>query len=452
MKEANMGKLFGTDGVRGVANKELTPELAYEIGRAGGFVLTHGNRGKVVVGKDTRASSDMLEAAISAGLCSIGLDVIQVGIIPTPAVAYLTRRYNALAGVVISASHNPYEYNGIKFFSADGYKLPDEIEDEIEDILLNNKSIELRPIKNSIGRIYFENNAPTHYKEYLKEKIGIDLKGYKIAMDCGNGALYKIGPEIIRELNGDVIAINTEPDGTNINNNCGSTNPHLAQQLVLDTNADLGISFDGDGDRIIAIDEKGRIIDGDHLLAICGRFLKKQNHLNGNTIVATVMSNMGLEVFLSQNEINLLRTPVGDRYIIEEMKKGNYVLGGEQSGHIIFMDLNTTGDGLATGLQLLKIMIKENEKASSLNDLVENLPQVLINARVKPENKNKFLDFPEIENAIKELEKKFRGTGRVLIRPSGTEPLVRVMIEGKDYDWIKKEAENLALLIEEILL
>jgi len=452
MKEANMGKLFGTDGVRGVANIELTPELAYEIGRAGGFVLTHGNRGKVVVGKDTRASSDMLEAAISAGLCSIGLDVIQVGIIPTPAVAYLTRRYNALAGVVISASHNPYEYNGIKFFSADGYKLPDEIEDEIEDILLNNKSIELRPIKNSIGRIYFENNAPTHYKEYLKEKIGIDLKGYKIAMDCGNGALYKIGPEIIRELNGDVIAINTEPDGTNINNNCGSTNPHLAQQLVLDTNADLGISFDGDGDRIIAIDEKGRIIDGDHLLAICGRFLKKQNHLNGNTIVATVMSNMGLEVFLSQNEINLLRTPVGDRYIIEEMKKGNYVLGGEQSGHIIFMDLNTTGDGLATGLQLLKIMIKENEKASSLNDLVENLPQVLINARVKPENKNKFLDFPEIENAIKELEKKFRGTGRVLIRPSGTEPLVRVMIEGKDYDWIKKEAENLALLIEEILL
>lgn len=447
-----MGKLFGTDGVRGVANKELTPELAYEIGRAGGFVLTHGNRGKVVVGKDTRASSDMLEAAISAGLCSIGLDVIQVGIIPTPAVAYLTRRYNALAGVVISASHNPYEYNGIKFFSADGYKLPDEIEDEIEDILLNNKSIELRPIKNSIGRIYFENNAPTHYKEYLKEKIGIDLKGYKIAMDCGNGALYKIGPEIIRELNGDVIAINTEPDGTNINNNCGSTNPHLAQQLVLDTSADLGISFDGDGDRIIAIDEKGRIIDGDHLLAICGRFLKKQNHLNGNTIVATVMSNMGLEVFLSQNEINLLRTPVGDRYIIEEMKKGNYVLGGEQSGHIIFMDLNTTGDGLATGLQLLKIMIKENEKASSLNDLVENLPQVLINARVKPENKNKFLDFPEIENAIKELEKKFRGTGRVLIRPSGTEPLVRVMIEGKDYDWIKKEAENLALLIEEILL
>ncbi|HOK62409.1 MAG TPA: phosphoglucosamine mutase [Soehngenia sp.] len=447
-----MGKLFGTDGVRGVANIELTPELAYEIGRAGGFVLTHGNRGKVVVGKDTRASSDMLEAAISAGLCSIGLDVIQVGIIPTPAVAYLTRRYNALAGVVISASHNPYEYNGIKFFSADGYKLPDEIEDEIEDILLNNKSIELRPIKNSIGRIYFENNAPTHYKEYLKEKIGIDLKGYKIAMDCGNGALYKIGPEIIRELNGDVIAINTEPDGTNINNNCGSTNPHLAQQLVLDTNADLGISFDGDGDRIIAIDEKGRIIDGDHLLAICGRFLKKQNHLNGNTIVATVMSNMGLEVFLSQNEINLLRTPVGDRYIIEEMKKGNYVLGGEQSGHIIFMDLNTTGDGLATGLQLLKIMIKENEKASSLNDLVENLPQVLINARVKPENKNKFLDFPEIENAIKELEKKFRGTGRVLIRPSGTEPLVRVMIEGKDYDWIKKEAENLALLIEEILL
>lgn len=447
-----MGKLFGTDGVRGVANKDLTPELAYEIGRAGGFVLTHGNRGKVVVGKDTRASSDMLEAAISAGLCSIGLDVIQVGIMPTPAVAYLTRRYNALAGVVISASHNPYEYNGIKFFSSEGYKLPDEIEDEIEDILLNNRPIELRPIKNSIGRIYYEKDAPRHYKEFLKEKIGIDLKGFKIAMDCGNGALYKIGPEIIRELNGEVIAINTEPDGTNINDNCGSTNPHLAQQLVLDTNADLGISFDGDGDRIIAIDEKGRIIDGDHLLAICGRFLKKQNCLNENTIVGTVMSNMGLEVFLSQNGMKLLRTPVGDRYIIEEMKRGNYVLGGEQSGHIIFMDLNTTGDGLATGLQLLKIMIDEKEKASTLNDLVENFPQVLINAKVKPENKNKFLDFPEIQIAIKELEKKFSGTGRVLIRPSGTEPLVRVMIEGRDYDWIKKEAESLALLIEEILL
>jgi len=447
-----MGKLFGTDGVRGVANKDLTPELAYEIGRAGGFVLTHGNRGKVVVGKDTRASSDMLEAAISVGLCSIGLDVIQVGIMPTPAVAYLTRRYNALAGVVISASHNPYEYNGIKFFSSEGYKLPDEIEDEIEDILLNNRSIELRPIKNSIGRIYYEKDAPRHYKEFLKEKIGIDLKGFKIAMDCGNGALYKIGPEIIRELNGEVIAINTEPDGTNINDNCGSTNPHLAQQLVLDTNADLGISFDGDGDRIIAIDEKGRIIDGDHLLAICGRFLKKQNCLNENTIVGTVMSNMGLEVFLSQNGMKLLRTPVGDRYIIEEMKRGNYVLGGEQSGHIIFMDLNTTGDGLATGLQLLKIMIDEKEKASTLNDLVENFPQVLINAKVKPENKNKFLDFPEIQIAIKELEKKFSGTGRVLIRPSGTEPLVRVMIEGRDYDWIKKEAESLALLIEEILL
>jgi phosphoglucosamine mutase len=447
-----MGKLFGTDGVRGVANKDLTPELAYEIGRAGGFVLTHGNRGKVVVGKDKRASSDMLEAAISAGLCSIGLDVIQVGIIPTPAVAYLTRRYNALAGVVISASHNPYEYNGIKFFSSEGYKLPDEIEDEIEDILLNNRSIELRPIKNSIGRIYYEKDAPTHYKEFLKEKIGIDLNGFKIAMDCGNGALYKIGPEIIRELNGEVIAINTEPDGTNINDNCGSTNPHLAQQLVLDTNADLGISFDGDGDRIIAIDEKGRIIDGDHLLAICGKFLKKQNCLNENTIVGTVMSNMGLEVFLSQNGMKLLRTPVGDRYIIEEMKRGNYVLGGEQSGHIIFMDLNTTGDGLATGLQLLKIMIEEKEKASTLNDMVENFPQVLINAKVKPENKNRFLDFPEIQIAIKELEKKFSGTGRVLIRPSGTEPLVRVMIEGRDYDWIKKEAESLALLIEDILL
>ncbi len=444
-----MGKLFGTDGVRGVANIDLTPELAFEIGRAGAYVISKGKKGKVLVGKDTRSSGDMLEAALTAGICSMGLDVESVGVIPTPAVAYLTRKYEAVAGVVISASHNPGEYNGIKFFSGDGLKLPDSTEEEIEDILLNKREIADRPIKDKVGRVYINDRASTDYKEFLKSVIKIDLTGLKVAMDCGHGALYKIGPEIIQELGGSVVAINTSPNGMNINLACGSTKPELVQKLVIKEKADLGVAFDGDADRIIAVDEKGSIIDGDHILAICGRYLNNSGRLNKKTIVGTVMTNMGLDKYLEKEGMNIVKTAVGDRYILEEMLKEGYVLGGEQSGHIIFLEHNTTGDGLATGLHLLEVMINSGEKASELNRLVENFPQVLFNAKVDNSYKYKYMEIPEIKDEVNRIEQMFEGQGRVLIRPSGTEPLVRVMIEGKDIDLITKVAKDLVDFIED---
>ncbi|NLV88674.1 MAG: phosphoglucosamine mutase [Tissierellia bacterium] len=444
-----MGKLFGTDGVRGIANKDLTPELAYNIGRAGAYILAKGKKGKIVVGKDTRISGDMLEAALTAGICSMGLDVISVGIMPTPAVAYLTRKYKALAGVVISASHNPGEYNGIKFFDSKGFKLPDEVEEEIEDIILNNKELNLNPMGENIGRVIVENNGSEDYIDYLISNIDLDLTGVKIAMDCGHGALYKIGPEIIKRLGGDLVVINTEPTGMNINDNCGSTNPNMIQELVRRENAAIGLSFDGDGDRIIAVDELGNIVDGDHILAICGFYLKEKGRLKNNTLVGTIMTNMGLDLFLQEKGINIIKTKVGDRYILEEMIKNDYVLGGEQSGHIIFLDLNTTGDGLATGLYLLEVMKELGKPLSQLNRLMTDFPQVLVNARVKNELKNKYNENQEIVEKIKEVEKLFKGQGRVVIRPSGTEPLVRVMIEAKEDIGLLEIASDLAKFIEE---
>ncbi len=443
-----MSKLFGTDGIRGIANKDLTPELAYKVGRAGAYILARGKKGKIIVGKDTRASGDMLEAALTAGFCSMGLDVWQLGIIPTPAVAYLVRKYEALAGVVISASHNPGEYNGIKFFNQEGLKLPDEVEDEIEDIIINNKEIEARPIKDAIGRVIIEENGARDYKEYLKTTINIDLTGLTIAIDTGNGALYKIAPELIKELNGQVILVNNTPDGMNINKKCGSTNPEVIQQLVLDNQADIGLSFDGDGDRIIAIDEKGNIIDGDHILAICGTYLKSKGKLKNDTIVGTIMTNIGLDIYSHENNINIAKTTVGDRYVLEEMLKCNYVIGGEQSGHIIFLDYNTTGDGLATGLHLLEVKLATQKSMSELNNLMKSYPQVLINAKVDNKLKHKYMENAEIKAEIERIESIFKGEGRVVIRPSGTEPLVRVMIEGKDQEEITKIAKDLADLIE----
>ncbi len=444
-----VGKLFGTDGIRGIANKELTPELAFQIGRAGAYILSKGNYGKIIVGKDTRASGDMLEAAITAGICSMGLNVISVGIIPTPAVAYLTRKYEAIAGVVISASHNPGEYNGIKFFNNQGFKLPDEIEEKIEDIILNKKELDIRPIGEKIGKVILDKNGSEDYINYLTSTANIDLTGMKIAMDCGHGALYKIAPETIKRLGGEVIVINTEPTGMNINADCGSTNPKMIQELVLKEKADIGISFDGDGDRIIAVDELGNIIDGDHILAICGLYLHKQKKLKNNTVVGTIMTNMGLDVFLRKEGINIVKTTVGDRYILEEMVKSDYVLGGEQSGHIIFLDYNTTGDGLATGLHLLEVMRASEKPMSELNNLMTNFPQVLVNAKVKNELKYKYMENQEIMEEIKRVEEIFHGQGRVVIRPSGTEPLVRVMIEAKEDIGLFKIASNLAKFIEE---
>lgn len=447
--EEDLTRLFGTDGIRGIANEELTPELAYNVGRAGAYILSKGKKGKIIVGKDTRISGDMLESAIMAGITSMGIDAISMGIIPTPAVAYLTRKYNALAGVVISASHNPGEYNGIKFFSSEGLKLPDQVEDEIENIILDNTELDVRPIGSHVGRIHKETKAGEDYKKFLKSTIDLDLTGMKIAMDCGHGALYRIGPELIRELNGEVIVINDNPNGMNINDNCGSTNPEMIKKLVLDTGADMGISFDGDGDRIIAVDNNGKLVDGDHILAICATHLKGNGKLSKDTVVGTIMSNMGLDIYLKENGMNIVKTAVGDRYVLEEMLNSGYIIGGEQSGHIIFLEYNTTGDGLATGLHLLEVMQTRGKTLGELNSLMTDYPQVLINARVKNDMKYRYMENEEIRCEIEKIEEMFHNEGRVVIRPSGTEPLVRVMIEGKNQEEITNIAKDLAVFIEE---
>jgi len=444
-----MGKLFGTDGIRGIANKDLTPELAFKVGRIGAYILSKGKKGKIVVGKDTRKSGDMLEAALTAGICSTGLDVISLGVVPTPAVAYLTKKYDALAGIVISASHNPVEYNGIKFFNSDGFKLRDELEEEIEELVLKDEDIDLRPISEDIGQVIVEEEGYKHYVNHLKSTIKGDLKGIKIAVDCGNGALFKIAPILLEELSGEIIVINDKPNGSNINVECGSTNPSMIKSLVLETQADIGLSFDGDGDRLIAVDEKGNIVNGDHILAICGTYLHKKGKLKNNKVVGTVMTNMGLDEYLNSIGVGIVKTSVGDRYVLEEMVNGDYVLGGEQSGHIIFLEHNTTGDGLLTSLQLIQVMKEEKRKLSELNSLMTNFPQVLVNARVKNDLKNAYLKDEKIRAKIERIEKIFHGKGRVVIRPSGTEPLVRVMIEGKDEEQIEKAAKELAALIEE---
>lgn len=447
-----MGRLFGTDGVRGIANKELTPELAFELGRAGAYILTKGKKdAKIVVGMDTRISGDMLEAALISGICSVGVDVLSVGIIPTPGVAYLTRAYNADAGVVISASHNPVEYNGIKFFNSKGYKLNDEIERNIEKIILDNIEIPVSPTGENIGRVKRVEDGQRKYIDFLKSTIDVDLKGLKVAMDCGNGAAYKIAPTVFEELGAEVVVIHNMPNGININVNCGSTNPEQVQKLVLKTGADIGLSFDGDADRLIAVDEEGKIVDGDHIMAICGISLKEKGKLNGNTVVATVMSNMGLDICLKEKEIEIVKTKVGDRYVLEEMLNKDYSLGGEQSGHIIFLDYNTTGDGVLTALQLTSVVKNKGKKLSELAKIMTTLPQVLVNAKVPNDKKKKYLEDEIIRNEIEKIEKSLEDIGRVLIRPSGTEPLVRVMIEGKNEEEISKMAEKLAKLIEERL-
>ncbi|KPU27263.1 phosphoglucosamine mutase [Caloranaerobacter sp. TR13] len=447
-----MGRLFGTDGVRGIANKELTPELAFKLGRAGAYILTRGKKdAKIVVGMDTRISGDMLEAALISGICSVGVDVLSVGIIPTPGVAYLTRAYNADAGVVISASHNPVEYNGIKFFNSKGYKLNDEIERNIEEIILDNIEIPLSPIGENVGRVKRVEDGQRKYIDFLKSTIDTNLDGLKVAMDCGNGAAYRIAPTIFEELGAEVVVIHNAPNGININVNCGSTNPEQVQKLVLETDADIGLSFDGDADRLIAVDEEGKIVDGDHIMAICGISLKEKGKLKGNTVVATVMSNMGLDICLKEKEIEIIKTKVGDRYVLEEMLNKDYSLGGEQSGHIIFLDYNTTGDGVLTALQLTSVVKNKGKKLSKLAKIMSTLPQVLVNAKVPNDKKQKYLEDEIIRNEIEKIEKSLEDTGRVLIRPSGTEPLVRVMIEGKNEEEIKKMAQRLAKLIEERL-
>lgn len=448
-----LGMLFGTDGVRGVANKDLTVELAYKLGQAGAYVLTSelNSSPKVLVGMDTRISGDMLKSALVAGLCSVGADAVYLGVVPTPAVAYLVRKYKADAGVVISASHNSYEFNGIKFFNNEGYKLPDEIEDRIESIILNNSEEISLPIGDKLGREIAVETAVDDYVEYIKSTVDGDFKTLKIALDCANGAAFKAAPKALRELGVEVFVLNERPDGININKNCGSTHMEELKEFVKKTGADAGLAFDGDADRVLAVDEEGNVVDGDQIMAILGLDLKKKGKLSKDTIVATVMSNLGLDMMAKKENINILKTKVGDRYVLECMLENGYVLGGEQSGHIIFLQHNTTGDGLLTGVQLLNVLKSSGKKLSELASVMQVLPQVLRNAKVKNEKKNSYLDDEVVSDMCKKLEEEFKGEGRVLVRASGTEPLIRVMIEGKDQEYITKKAEELAKVIEERL-
>lgn len=426
-----MGKYFGTDGVRGVANQELTAEMAYSIGRCGGYVLA-GNveKPKVVIGMDTRISGPLLESALVAGLLSIGAEVIRIGVVSTPAVAYITRLLKADAGVMISASHNPVEDNGIKFFGGDGFKLTDETELRIEELMDAEKDELPRPVGAGLGKLTVDNDAKYLYLEYLKTTISNRFDGIKVVLDCAHGAAYELAPRLFRELGAEVIAIGAEPDGLNINDGYGSTHPEKLREEVLRHGADLGLAFDGDADRLIAIDETGEEVDGDFILCICGDSMNRSGKLKDATIVSTVMSNIGFYKATEKLALNTAKTAVGDRYVMEEMRRGGYNLGGEQSGHVIFLDYNTTGDGILTAIQLVDTMKADGKKLSVLKSMMTKYPQVLVNVRVQ--DKTNYPNNPAIEAAIKEVEGKLGDNGRVLVRPSGTEPLIRVMAEGPD--------------------
>lgn len=449
-----MGRMFGTDGVRGVAGTELTIELATRLGQAGAYVLTkeQEHQPTIIVGCDTRISGGMLANALMAGICSVGANAIYVGVVPTPAIAYLTRKHKVDAGVVISASHNPMEFNGIKFFNGDGYKLSDDLENEIEDLIQNNMKDVVLPIGSEIGRIDYRFDIRDEYVEFMKKTVPVDLHGMKIVIDCAEGASHYTSVKTLQDLGADLVAIHTNPDGTNINANCGSTHMEELQARVVYEKADVGLAFDGDADRMLAVDENGRIVDGDQLMAICGNYMKEKGTLKANTIVVTVMTNLGFTLMGDKKHINIEKTKVGDRYVLENMLANGYNIGGEQSGHIIFLDDNTTGDGLLSALRLLQVMVSTGEKLSKLAQVMEILPQALVNAKVPNHKKDKYMEYSEIAEAIEKVEKKFNGEGRVLIRPSGTEPLVRVMIEGKDQKIIEEEAKKLAELITKIML
>ena len=448
-----MARLFGTDGIRGIANEELTPTLAMQLGQVGAYVLTREKEHKptIMVGCDTRISGDMLANALMAGACSVGANCIFVGVIPTPAVAYLTQKYRVDAGVVISASHNPVEFNGIKFFDGNGYKLPDELEDEIERLIREGMPGIKFPIGPGVGKVKYRTDAREEYINHSVKAVPVDLSGLKIVVDCAEGASFYTSVEALKELGGSIVAIHNNPDGTNINSSCGSTHMEELQARVVYEKANVGLAFDGDADRLLAVDENGKIVDGDQIMAIVGNYMKAQGRLKKDTIVATIMSNLGFFLMGEKNGIVIEQTKVGDRYVLERMKEIGASLGGEQSGHIIFLDENTTGDGLLSALHLLQVMVETGKPLSELASIMEVLPQALVNARVADYKKDKYMDYPVIVDAIRELEAKFEGQGRVLIRPSGTEPLVRVMIEGKDQRVIQEEAHKLANLIQDVM-
>ena len=453
-----MRKYFGTDGIRRIANTELSPELVYKVAKAGAYVLSkHTDHiPTILIGRDTRISGTLIESAMVAGFLSYGANVKLLGVIPTPAVAYLTRKLNADAGVVISASHNTYEFNGIKYFSNKGMKIPDTLEEEIEEVMESGKLDKLTAVNEKIGVSEYCLDLVNEYIYFFRKNFDDNLEQYPkdnfvVGLDTANGATYQVAEKIFKALGIPYKIINNQPDGININQNCGSTHLEALKKFVVENHLSLGVAYDGDGDRCLAIDEKGNEIDGDKLLAIISQNLRKKGKLNKDTIVATVMSNLGLNKYAKENEIQLIQTKVGDRYVLEEMLKQGYNLGGEQSGHIILLDYNPTGDGILTSLMLIQTMLEENKKASELASIVKLYPQVLINAKVSSEKKYDYEKNEDIKQAIQKLETEFAGNGRVLIRPSGTEPLVRVMIEGEDQDYITKKAQDMVNLIEEKL-
>lgn len=445
-----MGKYFGTDGVRGVANKELTPELAFKLGRYGGYVLAHNEDKKhprVLVGKDTRVSGDMLEHALIAGLVSIGAEVMRLGVISTPGVAYLTREMGAELGVMISASHNPVADNGIKFFGSDGFKLSDAQENEIEALLDQENPDLPRPTGKDIVHTsdYFE--GAQKYLSYLKSTIEVNLEGLKIALDGAHGSTAALAPFLFGDLEAATVTIGCNPDGYNINDETGSTHPQALAQKVVDNECDFGLAFDGDGDRLIAVDEKGQIVDGDQIMFVIGQEMAKNQELNDNMIVSTVMSNLGFYKALEAEGIQSDKTKVGDRYVVEEMRRGHYNLGGEQSGHIVMMDYNTTGDGLLTGVHLAAVVKRSGKKLSELAGQMKKYPQSLVNVRVT--DKYGVEDNQDVKAVMDEVEAEMNGEGRILVRPSGTEPLVRVMVEAKTDEDAHGFAERIAKVVEE---
>ena len=451
-----MRKYFGTDGIRRIANTELTPELVYKVAKAGAYVLSkHTNHvPTILIGRDTRLSGTLIESAMVSGFLSYGANVKLLGVIPTPAVAYLTRKLKADASVVISASHNTFEFNGIKFFSNKGMKIPDSLEEEIEEVMESGKIEELTAVRDKIG--VYENceDLIDEYVYFFRKNFDtnmdkINRDNFIIGLDTANGATYKVAEKIFTSLGIRYKIINNNPNGININDKCGSTHIEFLQKYVVENKLSIGFAYDGDGDRCLAVDEKGNLIDGDIIMAIIAKYLKEKEKLSKNTIVATVMSNLGLHKYAEKNGLKLEQTQVGDRYVLEKMLKEGYNLGGEQSGHIILLDYNPTGDGILTSIMLIQAVLESNKKASELVDIIKIYPQVLVNAKVDSDKKYDYDKVPEIQEAIKKLEKEFDGNGRILIRPSGTEPLVRVMIEGENQQEITKKAKEMAKLIEE---
>ncbi len=443
-------RIFGTDGVRGVANVHpMTTEVAMRLGRAAAHVFKDGERRhRLVIGKDTRLSGYMIETALVSGICSMGVDVLLVGPLPTPGISFITASMRADAGVVISASHNPYQDNGIKFFSRDGFKLPDELEIRIEELITSGEIDALRPIADEVGKAYRVEDAVGRYIVFLKNTFPreLDLQGLKIVLDCAHGAAYKVAPAVFEELGAEVIALGVNPDGKNINAGCGSLYPEVIAAAVREHGADLGIALDGDADRVIFVDEHGDLVDGDSVMAICATRMLAAGTLKKKTLVATVMSNMGLEIALKKAGGSMIRTAVGDRYVVEEMRRGGYNFGGEQSGHMIFLDHNTTGDGILSALQVLQVIQRSGKRLSELAQVMESLPQVLLNIRVR--QRTDLAELPEVSKVIAAAEEKLGEQGRVLIRYSGTEPLLRIMLEGTDQTQIEALAAEIAAAVE----